>query len=110
MSDPNFRDPRLDPPPLREDDIRGQRLSELDSSNAMWGWIAGAVVLALVLVFVFAGGQSTTNTASNVPLPPATTGSAPPRDMNPPAANTQVPRPQPQPSTTGQGGQGGAAR
>ena len=35
----------------------------------MWGWIAGAVVLALVLIFVFARGQST-DTASNA-APPA---------------------------------------
>ncbi len=80
MSDPRFRDPRLDPPPIREDDIRSQRLNELESSNAMWGWVAGAVVLALVLIFVFTRGQvSDTSTASNVPTPPAaSTGMAPP--------------------------------
>ena len=44
MSDPRYRDPRLDPPPLQEDEIRSQRLNELESSNAMWGWVAGAVV------------------------------------------------------------------
>src|SRR5690349_21218494 len=79
MSDPRFRDPRLDPPPLREDEIRSQRLNELESSNAMWGWVAGAVVLALVLMFVFTRGQVGDTTASNVPAPPAaiTTGSAP---------------------------------
>ena len=78
MSDPRFRDPRMDPPPLREDDIRSQRLNELKSSNAMWGWVAGAVVLALVLMFVFTRGQFNDTTASNVPAPPAatTTGSA----------------------------------
>lgn len=41
---------------------REQRLRELESSNALWGWVAGAVVLALVLVFVF--------TRSPPPLPP----------------------------------------
>ena len=65
MSDPRYRDPRLDPPPLQEDDIRSQRLNELESSNAMWGWVAGAVVLALVLMFVFTRGQVTDTTASN---------------------------------------------
>src|SRR5205085_3361510 len=70
MSDPRYRDPRFDPPPLRDDDIRSQRLNELESSNAMWGWIAGAVVLALVLMFVFTRGQVNDTTASNVPAPP----------------------------------------
>ena len=46
----------------------------------MWGWIAGAVVLALVLMFVFTRGQVNDTTASNVPAPPAATiGSAPPK-------------------------------
>src|SRR4051794_26305023 len=100
MSDPRYRDPRFDPPPLRDDDIRSQRLNELESSNAMWGWVAGAVVLALVLMFVFTRGQVNDTTASNVPAPPAstTTGSAP-KSPAPPAANI----PSPAPSTTGQG-------
>jgi hypothetical protein len=99
MSDPRFRDPRLDPPPLREDEVRSQRLNELESSNAMWGWVAGAVVLALVLIFVFTRGQVTDTTASNVPPAPATTtGSAP---TNSPPARTQAPKvnPAPTPST-----------
>ena len=98
MSDPRYRDPNLDPPPLQEDDIRSQRLNELESSNAMWGWIAGAVVLALVLMFVFTRGQVSDTTASNVPTAPiTTTGSAPPANTMPPAAN-----PAPSPTTTGQ--------
>jgi hypothetical protein len=99
MSDPRFRDPRMDPPPLSEDEIRSQRLNELESSNAMWGWVAGAVVLALVLMFVFTRGQVNDTTASNVPTPPAatTSGSAP---AQPPAAN--MPTPAPGPTTTGQ--------
>jgi hypothetical protein len=101
MSDPQYRDPRLDPPPL-DDDIRSRRLSELESSNAMWGWVAGAVVLALVLMFVFTRGQVSDTTASNVPSPPMTTGSAPPRSPAPPMA--QAPKAGPStPSTTGQG-------
>ena len=99
MSDPLFKDPRYDSPPLQEDEIRRRRMSEMNDSNAMWGWIAGAVVLALVLVFIFARGQSTDTTASNVPVPPATTGAAPPAGTAPPAAT-----PRPTPSTTGQGG------
>jgi hypothetical protein len=104
MSDPRYRDPRFDQPPLQEDEIRSQRLNELESSNAMWGWIAGAVVLALVLMFVFTRGQVNDTTASNVPAPPAaTTGSAPPKAPAAPMS-TQVPKPAPStttPSTTG---------
>jgi hypothetical protein len=103
MSDPRYRDPRFDQPPLQEDDIRSQRMNELESSNAMWGWAAGAVVLALVLMFVFTRGQVNDTTANNVPAPPApTTGSAPP----PPASLSQAPKPAPStnaPSTTGSG-------
>ena len=99
MSDPRFRDPRMDPPPLRDDEIRSQRLNELESSNAMWGWVAGAVVLALILMFVFTRGQVNDTTASNVPAPPAatTTGSVPTAPA-PPA----VKAPAPAPTTTGQ--------
>src|ERR1044072_1346056 len=72
MSDPR-RDPRLDPPPIKEDEIRSQRLNELESSNAMWGWVAGAVVLALVLVFVFTRGQVDNSPTALLP-PPAGPG------------------------------------
>jgi hypothetical protein len=96
MSDPLFKDPRLDTP-VQEDEIRRRRMAEMEGSNAMWGWIAGAVVLALVLVFIFARGQSTDTTASNVPSPPVTTGVAPP------AGTPPVATPRPTPSTTGQG-------
>ena len=104
MSDPRFRDARMDPPPLREDDIRSQRLNELESSNAMWGWVAGAVVLALVLMFVFTRGQVGDTTASNVPAPPAatTTGSAPTGSIPPtaktPALAPTAPSPAPSPA------------
>ena len=92
MSDPRFRDPRFDPPPLQEDDIRSQRLNELESLNAMWGWVAGAVVLALVLMFVFTRGQVNDTTASNVPAPPAATiGSAPTTTPAPPSCGP-IPR------------------
>jgi hypothetical protein len=105
MSDPRYRDPRFDPPPLQEDDIRSQRLNELESSNAMWGWVAGAVVLALVLMFVFTRSPTNDTTASNtIPTPPvatgpATTGSATPQSPAP----TIAPKPAPAPSTTGSG-------
>jgi hypothetical protein len=104
MSDPRYRGPNIDqPPPLQEDDIRSQRLNELESSNAMWGWVAGAVVLALVLVFVFTRGQVNDTTASNtLPSPPAaTTGPATPQDPGAPLATAR--KPAPAPSTTGSG-------
>jgi hypothetical protein len=100
MSDPRYRDPRLDPPPLQEDDIRSQRLNEMESSNAMWGWVAGAVVLALVLMFVFTRSPGNDTTASNTnPSPPVTTGSAPAQNPAPPIAAA----PKPAPTTTGSG-------
>jgi hypothetical protein len=102
MSDPRYRDPRNDPP-LRDDEFRSSpRVDDMTSSNAMWGWIAGGVLVLLIVVFVFAGGRNT-DTASNdaVPQRPAeTTGAAPPRTPAPPAT-TQAP--QRTPSTTGQG-------
>jgi hypothetical protein len=104
MSDPRYRGPNIDqPPPLQEDDIRSQRLNELESSNAMWGWVAGAVVLALVLMFVFTRGQVNDTTASNtLPSPPAaTTGPATPQDPGAPLATAR--KPAPAPSTTGSG-------
>jgi hypothetical protein len=96
MSDPNYNDPRLGPP-LREESRRDQqRMGELEKSNAMWGWIAGGIVLALVLMFVFSNtGTNTTNTADNG-IPPASTTNAPPR-VPPPAAQA------PSPATTNQG-------
>ncbi len=60
-----YRDPHFDPPPLQEDDLRSQRLNELESSNAMWGWVAGAVVLALVLMFVFTRSPTNQKTSVN---------------------------------------------
>jgi hypothetical protein len=77
-------DPRYDPPPLREATPQARRHGELQSSTAMWGWIAGAVVLALVLVFIFGRWDSTDTTATNTTAtPPATTGMAPPRSPAP---------------------------
>src|SRR5262249_25084764 len=97
MSDPHYRDPRLDPPPLREDDARSQRLGELESSNAMWGWVAGAVVLALVLVFVFTRGEVGGDKTASAPQRPAAT--APTTTGSGASSTAQTPRPSP--STTG---------
>jgi hypothetical protein len=100
MSDPNYTDPRFAPPP-RDNELRSdQRLNELESSNAMWGWVAGGIVLALVLMFVFSNTGTSTNTASvDSAIPPATTTLAPPRTSTPaPPANVPA-----TPSTSAQG-------
>ena len=96
MSDPRYTDPRYNSPPLNEPPPRPMnRSSELESSNAMWGWIAGAVVLALVLVFIF-GRMNSTDVASDTTtttLPSATTGMAPPRTEPMPPAQRPIPAP-----------------
>ena len=90
MSDPRYTDPRLSDPPLRDDLRRDERLGELESSNAMWGWIAGGIVLALLLVFIFGRGPNPSDTAAtNMNNPPAsTTGQATPRGPAPIATPT----------------------
>ena len=49
-----------DPDPLRDRDLdRNVAIDRDYGSNAMWGWIAGAVVLVLMLVFLFGGSNET---------------------------------------------------
>jgi hypothetical protein len=88
MSDPRLseRDPRMTDP-------RDYRRTDLDpvdpgagASNALWGWVAAALFVAAVLLFVFASGsgdRDSANNGINLPptasapkLPPSTTGSA----------------------------------
>jgi hypothetical protein len=84
-----------DPDPLRDPGLdRDARIDRDYGSNAMWGWIAGAVVLVLMLVFLFGGTGDDTNTASNqskapvVNTPPANNiANAPRGTVNPPAAS-----------------------
>lgn len=84
------------PDPLHNPDLQ-RRNAEIEreyGSNATWGWIAGAVVLVLLLVFMF-GGSNETNTASNqstnapiVNTPPANNMANAPRPIPaPPAAS-----------------------
>ncbi len=91
MSDPNPNDPRTARPrdPAVNDPyvIRQPAPAEVrrpqGASNAMWGWIAGGVMLALLLVFLFS--TNTADRTATVP-PAATTGMSPERSAAPPPA------------------------
>jgi hypothetical protein len=65
----------------------------------MWGWVAGGIVLALLLVFVFGRAPSTdqASTQMNAPPPGQSTLAPPSAPPTPPTAQ------RPGPSTTGQG-------
>ena len=97
MSDPRYTDPRLNDPP--QDEYQRNRIGELDKSNALWGWVAGGIVLALLLVFVFGRAPSTdqASTQMNAPPPGQSTLAPPSAPPTPPTAQ------RPGPSTTGQG-------
>lgn len=104
MSDPRYTDPRTGQTPLRDE--RPQHpVEDLDpamerSSNAMWGWVAGGIVLALVLVFIFSRTPSTDTASNNMTAPPPGQST-----LSPPSAPPTPPTAQrPAPSTTGQGG------
>lgn len=88
--DPLRRDPELD----RDLNMRTDPYTER-RSNAMWGWIAGAVVLVLLLVFLFGGTQNTTTAdINNSPAAPSITA---------PSGNNTAPPPNRSPTeTTGQ--------
>jgi hypothetical protein len=85
--DPFRRDSKLDP--------------NVEASNAMWGWIAAAVFVVVILAVAFGvghqPGQGGTNTASNDITPPATTRMAPPANIAPPATMTPPPAAAPAP-------------
>lgn len=92
-------------PDLRDRELRSTRVRDRNyGSNAMWGWIAGAVVLVLMLVFLFGGTTETTNTAdmqssTNAPVvntPPANNTANAPRSAIVPPGTSQAPE------TTGQ--------
>jgi hypothetical protein len=110
MSDPRYTDPRTGQTPLRDERPR-HPADDLEpamerSSNAMWGWVAGGILLALVLVFVFSRTPSTDTASNSMTAPPPG-----PSTLSPPSAPPTPPTAQrPAPATTGQGasGQGGA--
>jgi len=90
MRDPNdFREPYRTLPEAR--------------GGGTWGWIVGAVVVVLIIGFIFGWGRNT-EVASNNTTPPAATSPASPSGpaMAPRQGGTAM---APRPSTTGQGGQ-----
>ena len=80
MRDPDMRDPEI-----------GNRTTVRGGNGAPWGWIAGAIVVVLLLgAIAYSWNNEPTNTASNpsASAPASTTGSAPaktPSSNTPPA-------------------------
>lgn len=97
MSDPRTPDPRLGEPPL-QDDFQRQNIGDVKRSNAMWAWVAGGIVLALLLVFVFGRttGPEQLSNSMTAPPPGQSTLSPPSAPPTPPTAQ------RPSPATTGQ--------
>jgi hypothetical protein len=108
MSDPRFSDSdsRFSDTDPRSSDPRDYRHPGLiatgpvyDSANALWGWVAAAVFVAAVLLFVFASGNR--DTASNsITMPPtASAPKLPPMSSDPSttgaAPTTRTPAPAP---------------
>jgi len=73
------------------------------NTGSIWGWIAGAVFLAVVLLIVFSAQREPTRTASNDVTPPASTRMAPHTGLNPISpTNPATPAPVPAPKGTDQ--------
>ena len=72
MSDPRFTDPRMSDPRYDRPEL-GRSSGDV---NAVWGWVAAAVFVAVVLLFVFASGNDNRNVASNGINMPPTSGSS----------------------------------
>lgn len=71
MSDPRYTDPRYGNSPL-SDPVNRRR-----DSGGTWGWIAGLVVIALIAIFLIAGGHGVNNNTAT--LPPGAPGSTAPQ-------------------------------
>ncbi len=91
----DMRDPNYDP------DYR--TLPEARRGGETWGWIVGAVVVVLIIGFIFGWGRNTQVASNNTAPPPAATAPAAPN--GPAMAPRPSPSPRTSPSTTGQGSQ-----
>jgi len=61
QSDPRYQDPR---------DYRRLDFDRASGVNAVWGWVAAAVFVAAVLLFVFASNSNNTAQNNGVSMPP----------------------------------------
>jgi hypothetical protein len=87
MSDPRLSDPR---------DYRRPEFDRATGDvNAVWGWVAAAVFVAAVLLFVFASNNNPTG--AGVSMPP--TASAPNLPKQSPSETTGAAPNRPAPST-----------
>jgi hypothetical protein len=100
MSDPLNTDPRYSY--SRFGDSVGRRDNNVAGT---WGWIAGIAVIALIAIFLIAGGKGVSDNTANSTAPVSTTGSAPPRNVTPGPGTTGMgtplqPRSTPVPAPT----------
>ena len=97
MTDPRDIDQRTEFG-RRSDIDRRMDMEHRMGSPTPWGWIAGAVVIIVILTLIFTSGDGTKTASTDDGTPPATTGMAP--KIAPPAIS--VPPRQEIPPTTGQ--------
>ena len=76
MTDPRDFDQRTDFG-RRSDIDRRMDMEHRMGSPTPWGWIAGAVVIIVILTLVFTSGDGTKTASTDDGTPPATTGMAP---------------------------------
>jgi hypothetical protein len=89
MSDPRLSDPR---------DYRRPEFDRATGDvNAVWGWVAAAVFVAAVLLFVFASNNSPTGDGVNMPP----TASAPTLPKQNPSSTTGMGPSSPAPAPSG---------
>ena len=79
MTDPRFTDPRLSDPMIRRDEWTSGRDENI---GGMWSWVAGVSLLLLLGFLIFAGWNSSSNTANSGSSPSTTTAS---RTVTPPS-------------------------